>query len=51
MEHWLDNLEKEDLNKKTIGYELMKVLEPNYGAFEKFPEQVTHIANRVLSLA
>lgn len=51
MEHWLDNLEKEDLKKKSICYELMKVLEPNYGAFEKFAEQVTEIARRVLSFA
>lgn len=51
MEHWLDNLEKEDLKRKTICYELMKVLEPNYGAFEKFPKHVEQIANRVLSLA
>jgi len=51
IEHWLTNLQKEHLKDKATCYELMKLLEPTYGAYENFPKEVTEISNRVLSLA
>lgn len=51
LEHWLEVMNDEDWKKtKTINthYELMKILDPVYGAVEEFPGKTLQIAKKVI---